>query len=40
MMTAATEEWFTTLRGKVAIAPVHAVRQALENPFEAAATCA
>jgi crotonobetainyl-CoA:carnitine CoA-transferase CaiB-like acyl-CoA transferase len=34
-MTAATEEWFTRLRGKVAIAPAHAVRQALENPFVA-----
>jgi hypothetical protein len=35
LMTAAPEERFTRLRGKVAIAPVHAVRRALENPFVA-----
>jgi crotonobetainyl-CoA:carnitine CoA-transferase CaiB-like acyl-CoA transferase len=34
-MTAAPEERFTRLRGKVAIAPVHAVCRALENPFVA-----
>jgi crotonobetainyl-CoA:carnitine CoA-transferase CaiB-like acyl-CoA transferase len=35
LMTATTEEWMSRLRGKVPIAPVHDVRQALDNPFVA-----
>jgi crotonobetainyl-CoA:carnitine CoA-transferase CaiB-like acyl-CoA transferase len=35
LMTASTEEWMLRLRGKVPIAPVYDVRQALENPFVA-----
>ncbi len=35
LMTATTEEWMAQLRGKVPIAPVYDVRQALENPFVA-----
>ena len=35
LMTATTEEWMTRLRGKVPIAPVYDVRQALDNPFVA-----
>jgi crotonobetainyl-CoA:carnitine CoA-transferase CaiB-like acyl-CoA transferase len=31
--TATTEEWLARLRGKVPVAPVYDVRQALENPF-------
>jgi crotonobetainyl-CoA:carnitine CoA-transferase CaiB-like acyl-CoA transferase len=33
LMTATTEEWMSRLRGKVPIAPVYDVRQALDNPF-------
>jgi len=33
LMTATTEEWMSRLRGKVPVAPVYDVRQALENPF-------
>ena len=33
LMAATTEEWMSRLRGKVPIAPVYDVRQALENPF-------
>jgi crotonobetainyl-CoA:carnitine CoA-transferase CaiB-like acyl-CoA transferase len=35
LMTATTEEWMSRLRGKVPIAPVYDVRQALDNPFVA-----
>jgi crotonobetainyl-CoA:carnitine CoA-transferase CaiB-like acyl-CoA transferase len=35
LMTATTEEWMSWLRGKVPIAPVYDVRQALDNPFVA-----
>ena len=35
LMTATTEEWLSRLRGKVPIAPVYDVRQALDNPFVA-----
>ncbi len=35
LMTATTDEWLERLRGKVPIAPVYDVRQALENPFVA-----
>ena len=31
--TATTEQWMSRLRGKVPVAPVYDVRQALENPF-------
>jgi crotonobetainyl-CoA:carnitine CoA-transferase CaiB-like acyl-CoA transferase len=34
-MTATSEEWMSRLRGKVPIAPVYDVRQALDNPFVA-----
>jgi crotonobetainyl-CoA:carnitine CoA-transferase CaiB-like acyl-CoA transferase len=35
LMTATTEEWMSRLRGKVPVAPVYDVRQALDNPFVA-----
>jgi crotonobetainyl-CoA:carnitine CoA-transferase CaiB-like acyl-CoA transferase len=35
LMTATTEEWMSQLRGKVPVAPVYDVRQALDNPFVA-----
>jgi crotonobetainyl-CoA:carnitine CoA-transferase CaiB-like acyl-CoA transferase len=35
LMTATSEEWMSRLRGKVPIAPVYDVRQALDNPFVA-----
>jgi crotonobetainyl-CoA:carnitine CoA-transferase CaiB-like acyl-CoA transferase len=35
LMTATTEDWMSRLRGKVPIAPVYDVRQALDNPFVA-----
>jgi crotonobetainyl-CoA:carnitine CoA-transferase CaiB-like acyl-CoA transferase len=35
LMTATTDEWMARLRGKVPIAPVYDVRQALDNPFVA-----
>jgi crotonobetainyl-CoA:carnitine CoA-transferase CaiB-like acyl-CoA transferase len=35
LMTATTEAWMFRLRGKVPIAPVYDVRQALDNPFVA-----
>ena len=35
LMTATTQEWMSRLRGKVPIAPVYDVRQALDNPFVA-----
>jgi crotonobetainyl-CoA:carnitine CoA-transferase CaiB-like acyl-CoA transferase len=33
LMTATTKEWMSRLGGKVPVAPVHDVRQALDNPF-------
>jgi crotonobetainyl-CoA:carnitine CoA-transferase CaiB-like acyl-CoA transferase len=35
LMTATTEQWMARLRGKVPVAPVYDVRQALENAFVA-----
>jgi len=35
LMTATTGEWMSRLRGKVPVAPVYDVRQALDNPFVA-----
>ena len=35
LMAATTEEWLVRLRGKVPVAPVYDVREALENPFVA-----
>jgi crotonobetainyl-CoA:carnitine CoA-transferase CaiB-like acyl-CoA transferase len=35
LMTATTEEWIARLRGKVPVAPVYGVHQALDNPFVA-----
>jgi crotonobetainyl-CoA:carnitine CoA-transferase CaiB-like acyl-CoA transferase len=35
LMMATTEEWMSRLRGKVPVAPVYDVRQALDNPFVA-----